>query len=145
MGELTDTLEEILDRHPAPALPVEEVGRLVARTGSLPAPAPELLARVVRESPGALRLVEGDRERLGAGGPSRWILAPSGGRRGRVPAASLAGRLRETVRALGEWVEPGSNVALARWARLLLEEQRARRVIERRLRGAGAADPARAR
>lgn len=132
MEKLTEALEEALDRHPAPALPLEEAGRLVARGNAAGAPAPELLVRSVRESAGALRLVEGDRERIGAVGPNRWILAPAGGRNGRYPAGSLGARLRETVRTLGECVEPGSNLALARWARLLLEEQKVRRVIERR-------------
>jgi hypothetical protein len=130
MDRLGRVAEEVLDRHPAPALPLEELNALMALEGP-DEPDPETLVRAIRDESPSLRVVEGDRERLGAVGPSRWIVAPPGSRRGQFPPRSVEARLRESLRILGAAVEPGSTVSLARWARLLYEEERIRRIIAR--------------
>lgn len=128
MDELARTVAEVVERHPAPAVPLEELGVLVARERPEAVPSLEALLDLLRENPGRLRLLEGDRERLGAGGPSCWIVAVRDSRSG-APPGSIVARLRECLCTLGASLEPGSHPALARWARLLREETRVRAII----------------
>ncbi len=129
---LKRTAQEVLDRHPAPALPLHELHTLVARERSGIAPRVEQLVRSLRPRSTGIRLVETDPLRLAKVAPRGWAVAPPGRQRGGVSHRSVNGKLRESVRALGEALEPGSNIALARWARLLHEERRARRALARR-------------
>jgi hypothetical protein len=123
---LQQTASEVLDRHPAPALPMEELQALVARERAGAAPDPDRLAQALRAASSGVRVVDTDPVRLAPVCSLGWVVAPAGSRRGGASDRSLAGRLRETVRALGHSLEPGSNLALARWARLLMEERRIR-------------------
>ncbi len=129
---LKRTAQDVLDRHPAPALPLGELHTLVVQEGGGIPPRMEQLVRDLRRRDNEIRVLRTDPRRLAQLAPGGWAVAPPGGRRGCVPHSSLCGRLRESVRALGEALEPGSNIALARWARLLHEERRARRALSRR-------------
>ena len=128
--------QDVLDRHPAPALPLNELHELVVQEGSGIPPRMEHLVRNLRRTDNDIRVLGTDPRRLSELAPGGWAVAPPGERRGCMPQRSICGKLRESVRALGEALEPGSNIALARWARLLHEERRARRVLNRQARRA---------
>jgi len=130
--ELEQTLKEVLDRHPAPALSLEELTALAVRERVGLEGDPKFLAQSLRRRRSDIRIVDTDPVRLGAITPQGWAVAPAGSRRGGFPARSLAGRLRETLRSLGQTLEPGSNTNLARWARMLSEERRLRRALDGR-------------
>lgn len=129
---LERTAKEVLDRHPAPALSLTELSALLARERAGRTPEPDRLADTLRTRRGEIRILETDPARLAMVEPNGWAVAPPGAHRGGIPARSLAGRLRETLRTLGEVLEPGSNTALARWARMLNEERRVREILRRR-------------
>lgn len=139
MKQLSRLAEGILDRHPAPAIPLHDLCLLIGKeTGSRPPP-PEILLGALRTDPGRLRLIEGSGDKLASVFPTLWVLGPraslsdvQGPGRGVDPGAHIPGlvrRVRESVRVIGETIEPGSNLALARWARLLREEERVRRCV----------------
>jgi hypothetical protein len=130
---LSEAARAVLNRHPAPALPAEELCTLLARErpGAVPWGVDELLNALERADEGP-RVIRGSSERLGQVTARRWVVAPAGHRAGGFPSRSLSGKMRESLRTLGESLEPGSHLALARWVRLLMEEERARRLLERR-------------
>lgn len=132
MDELVNSAREVLERHPAPALSAPDLHTLLIRERPTSCPSFEALLQALRQAGEELRILEGDEARFAAVGPRRWVLRPptsaAGGRRA---SRSLEARMRESLRTLGSALEPGSNLALARWARLLAEERRARRAIRR--------------
>lgn len=127
MDPLARTAVEVLERHPAPALPMEELQRLVARERPHAVPGANALLRSLRRLDRRVRMLEADEDRLGAVGSHRWVLVQP--RDSTTPPRSLTGRMRESLRGLGAALEPGSNLALARWARLLAEERKVRRAL----------------
>lgn len=127
MDPLSRTAVEVLERHPAPALPMEELHRLVARERPHAVPGTRVLLRSLRRLDRRVRTLEADEHRLGALGCHRWVLVRAGD--SAAPPRTLTTRMRESLQALGAALEPGSNLALARWARLLAEEEKVRRVI----------------
>lgn len=127
--QLEQTAREILLRHPAPAVQVEELQTLVARERPGPEPSLDHLIATLRPSETGIRVVDTDPPRLSWHAPTGWAVAPADEEN---HGTSLARVMRESLRRLGECLEPGSNLALARWARLLNEERRARHLLEKR-------------
>ncbi len=125
--ELQETARSVLGRHPAPAIPLDELEDLVSREhAGRPLEAREL-ARRLDGSSDDVRIIPVDQRRLGWVTPVGWAIGNedegAGGR-------CLSGRMRWSLRRLGRSLEPGSNLALARWARLLAEERRIRPSLE---------------
>ena len=127
--QLEEMAHEILVRHPAPAIQIEELQALVARERPGRPPDVDFLMNALRPSGTGIRVVNTDPSRLSWHAPTGWAVAPPAPRNHGV---SLTRRMRESLRRLGECLEPGSNLALARWARLLNEERQARRLLETR-------------
>lgn len=133
MHNTPEDLVRLLRHHPSPALSVEEARNLVAESdpGSRP-PEPDAFASMTMRDP-QLRLLALTNRRWAGAGPSSWILLRTPG--GPGSSRSILGRLRESLRRLGEELEPGSTLALARWERMLREERKVRLVLRRRLPG----------
>lgn len=134
MERLTHTARDVMGRHPAPALPAEKLQSLLAREQPGSCPSVRALLQALKEQSVAIRVLEGDTDRFGAAGPTHWVLTEVESRNPGPSSPRVLARMRESVRVLGWQVEPGSNLALARWARLLDEERRARRAINRVMR-----------
>jgi hypothetical protein len=100
----------------------------VARERPHAVPGTAVLLRSLKRLDRRVRMLEADEHRLGALGYHRWVLVRPGHPTPRP--RTLVARMRESLQALGEALEPGSNLALARWARLLAEEGKIRRVIQ---------------
>ncbi len=131
-----DDLAEVAHHHPAPAITLEEAQSLLAS---------DIWQEAETEDDGTtpdsrwdpqLRLLTPQTRRWANLGPREWILA-CGGTGGPVSPRSILGRLRESLRRLGEELEPGSTLQLARWELLLREERKVRRTLRRRLRRVG--------
>ncbi len=139
MQHLSRLADSVLNRHPAPAIPLDDLCILIGRESGSHPPSPEVLLAALRTDPGQLLLIEGSGEKLGSVSPTLWVLGPRADRThapgpGRDVASGvhlpkLVRHLRESVRVIGETIEPGSNLALARWARLLREEEQVRRWV----------------
>lgn len=125
--ELETTTLDVLDRHAAPALSVGELRELVARERPGFTPPPVSLAAALKRSDGSIRILATDSRRLGWMVPLGWVIPPPS----EPSPRTLAGRLRRSLRQLGRRIEPGSSRALARWARMLREEERVRPALER--------------
>ena len=139
MRHLTRLAESVLKRHPGPAIPLDELCVLIGSESGTYPPSPDVLLLALRTDPGRLLLIEGSGEKLGTVSPTLWVVGPRADRThahgpGRssesgIGLPPLVRHLRESVRVIGETIEPGSNLALARWARLLREEERVRRCV----------------
>ncbi len=130
MDSIPESAATVLRRHPAPALPIGEVRTLLfGSPGGRPLPE-EVLLRELRRRPDLVRVLESPPRRWAGAGPRSWIVArvPGDGE-ARTP---LSARLRASLRHLGEGLESGSALALARWERLLREEERLRAALRRR-------------
>jgi hypothetical protein len=128
---LTRAAQAVMHRHPAPALPADELQDLVAREQPRACPSVRALLHALKNQSEAIRVLEGDEARFAATGTSSWVLPTPGPASSPAPSPTLLGRMRESLRALGQDLEPGSNLGLARWARLLEEERQARRALKR--------------
>ncbi|TVP55016.1 MAG: hypothetical protein EA351_11610 [Gemmatimonadales bacterium] len=125
-------LVRILRHHPAPAVSIDEAQELIAESSpeSQP-PDRDSVARLLARDP-QLRLLTPPSRRWAGAGPRSWILIRNSPE---VPEArSIEGRLRTSLRRIGDHLEPGSIRALARWERLLREERKVRSALRRRLR-----------
>ncbi len=129
-------LVRILRHHPAPAVSIDEAQELIAESSvESDPPDVESIARFSARDP-QLRLLTPNSRRWAGAGPRSWILIrPSMEARA---SRSIEGRLRSSLRRIGEHLEPGSIRALARWERLLREERKVRSALRRRLRSRSA-------
>lgn len=148
MDALTDRAARAAHRHPAAALPLSELSRLVQESGTRVSD--DVLLRALLTEPARFRIVDpwkGPWARLrsdrrtgrhgslaGAGdrrvpnlvdGP-RVVPAPGAAPWSPGPAGPALGRMRQALIRLGWRVDDASPVDLARWHRLVLEGQRAR-------------------
>ncbi len=140
MDSLHEATLSLLARHPSPALPVEEVRRLLHEASPHGAPdAEQLLARLTESPRGVRVLARPARRWLAPLGPRAWILAPGTPESGAQPACPVLCKLRASLLRVAEGVESDSPPAWARWTRLLDEEARVRRILKPRRRG-GAPD-----
>jgi hypothetical protein len=130
MDSIPESAASMLQRHPAPALTVEEVRALLHGGSGAPPASEDILLRELRRRPDLLRILELPPRRWAGAGPRSWILArgPGDGEARRA----LTGILRASLRHLGERLDPDSALALARWERLIREEGRIRRALSRR-------------
>jgi len=130
MDSIPESAAIVLRRHPAPALPVGEVRSLLFGSPGAHAPSEDLFLRELRRRPDLVRILESPPRRWAGAGPRSWIVSRTPG--DGEGLTLLIGRLRASLRHLGEGLEPGSALALARWERLLREEARLRGVLVRR-------------
>lgn len=145
MDPLADRADRAARHHPAAALPVRELARLVQDSGTR---VPEhVLLRALLSEPRRFRIVDpwkGPWTRLGvrrhAGRPRlqaalrrsmpglvdgpRVVPRPGAPTCAGGPAAAAADRMRRTLIHLGWRVDDHSPTDLARWHRLVLEGQR---------------------
>ena len=126
--EIEATALDVIQRQAAPAMALNELRDLVARERPGFTPPPVSMATVIQRMDGSIRMIATDERRLGWMVPVGWIVPPPGAK----PPRTLVERLRHTLRRLGHSVEPGSGLALARWARMLREEARIRPLLESR-------------
>jgi hypothetical protein len=130
MDSIPESAATVLRRHPAPALPIGEIRTLLfGSPGGRPL-AEDALLRELRRRPDLVRVLESPPRRWAGAGPRSWIMARVPGD-GEAPTL-LASRLRASLRHLGEGLDSGSALALARWERLLREEARLRVVLRQR-------------
>jgi hypothetical protein len=127
---LTHQVLEVLRRHPGTALPLERVRECVEREGTpVPGRADHFADSLARD-PDHLHLLL-PRRRSGDGpAPGPWVLA-------RTPVGlhlthPILHLLRETLRLLGQAVDPESNMEMARWERYLMEEAEVHQAMKRR-------------
>ena len=125
--DLEATTRDVLDRHAAPAMSLGELRELIARERPGFTPPPISLAAVLKRTDGSIRILSTDPLRLGWMVPVGWVVPPPG----KPYPRTLVELLRQSLRQLGHRIEPGSSLALARWARLLREEERVRPELER--------------
>ncbi len=141
MNAILSTAEAVLRRHPAPALPLAELTDRLRSSGPDRRLTEARLRGLLERHPGRFRLVEvwsapwaGARSGRSAADPcpgrALWVAAvhpdPD------PPAGSgLAGPLRETVRWLAGRLDVRSRSAVARWHRMALAEEAARRALPR--------------
>ena len=129
---LTHKVMDVLRRHPGTALPLEQLHERVQQEGT---PVPERtdhFARSLACDPRRLHLLIPRRRRWAGLAPRPWVLA-------RSPvdpdaAHPILHLLRETLRLLGQAVDPESTVEMARWERYLMEEAEVHQSLGRRLR-----------
>jgi hypothetical protein len=126
---LTPRAVTVLERHPAPALSVNDLRSLLALEG-ISAPAGTPLAAVLGSQGELFRVVNPrPRSRWTGSGERAWILAR---RRPRPDGAQrLSHRLRESLLRIGEAIPVRSPRALARWERFLMEEEAVRGALGR--------------
>lgn len=140
MHAVLSTAEALLRRHPAPALPLSELTARLRTAGPDRRLTDARLRDLLERHPGRFRLVEVWSDPWPGSGVSRRNRA--GQVPGRVfwvaavrpdpdpPAGSgLAGPLRETVRWLAARLDVRSRSDVARWHRLALAEEAARRSL----------------
>ena len=130
MDSIPESAASMLQRHPAPALSVEEVGNLLHGGSEAPRANAELLLRELRRRPDLFRILELPPRRWAGAGPRSWVLARRPG--DREAHRALTGILRASLRHLGEELDVDSALALARWERLVREEGRIRHALSRR-------------
>lgn len=130
MDSIPESTASMLRRHPAPALTLSQVRALLYGSPGAPSPPEASLLRELRRRPDLIRILEPPSRRWAGAGPRSWILARVPGDEERPRA--LAGKLRASLRHLGEGVETDSSLALARWERLVREEGRVRLALSRR-------------
>lgn len=129
MQPLAEAVHAVLDRHPAPALSLDDLSALLERELPRRPPPPEGLLDTLRQRSDLFRVLE-PRPRLWIGAPPhRWVVGRRAG--GPAPPRSLAGRMRESLRRIGEATEPECTRSVARWERYLLEEAEARHALDR--------------
>lgn len=140
MQTLADRAAEALARHPAPALPLDELVHQVRDGGTLVGP--EVLMRALEARPDLFRVLDpwrgpwrpAARARAQAGDPwPRWVVGI--GAQPRVSGAG--GRLKSSVAWLGRTVDERSVVDLVRWLGMVREGDRLSRTL---VRTEGAAD-----
>lgn len=147
MDALVDRAARAAHRHPAAALPLGELARLVQKSGARISD--DVLLRALAADPARFRIVDpwrgpwcrlrtarrtGRRHRSGP--PERTIrdlmdgprVVPGAGTTAWSPgpAGPALGRMRQTLIRLGWRVDDASPVDLARWHRLVLEGRRVR-------------------
>ena len=138
MDPLRQTTASLLGRHPSPALPIEAVRDLLAHGSPSAAQDTENLLARLHDPLGTLQVLRRPRRRwLAPVGPRAWILAPVAGEGSDRTSRSVLGRMRASLQRLAGAVEPESGQAWARWTRMLDEEARVRRIIERAARHSG--------
>ena len=135
MNTVTRRIEEILRRHPAPAVRVQEVlDRLRALGGGGPSEASTLLAhlsahpgrfRVIDPWKGAWRPVKGARTTSSYVARAWVVLVDDDGPDPDPDAPPLARLLRQTVRWLSDEADTRSTINLARWHSALTEADEA--------------------
>jgi hypothetical protein len=130
MDSIPESAASMLQRHPAPALTVEEVRTLLHGGSGAPPANTDILLRELRRRPDLLRILELPPRRWAGAGPRSWVLARRPG--DREARRALTGILRASLRHLGERLDPDSALALARWERLVREEGRIRHALSRR-------------
>jgi hypothetical protein len=119
----------VLERHPAPALPEDEIRSLLRLEGVLAPEGPGLKQALAGQGNLFRVLTPKRRSRWIAARPRSWILARPR-HTSRTPRA-LGHRMRETLRHLGEGISDHSHRALLRWERRLLEAAQANEMLER--------------
>lgn len=141
MDALADRAARAAHRHPAAALPVPELARLVQESGARVSD--EVLLRALLADPARFRIVDpwrgpwsrlrrGDVRGRRRGRPHDLVDGPrvvpeSGGSSWTPgPAAPALARMRQTLIRLGWTVDDASPTDLARWHRLVLEGYRVR-------------------
>lgn len=130
MDSISESTASLLERHPAPALTLEELRTLVQGGHKASSTGGETLLRELRRRPDLLRILELPPRRWAGAGPRAWIMSRRPG--AREAHRALPGILRTCLRHLAEQVDPASALALARWERLVREEGRVRLALSRR-------------
>jgi hypothetical protein len=123
---------DVIQRHPGAALPADRLHELVGLEGPETPSGPEELLRSLSDRESLLHLLVPRRRRWSSLSPRPWVLA-------RTPGSGPAGHpllegLRETLRRLGQGVDPDSNLQMARWERYIIEEAEVHRAVTLRLR-----------
>ncbi len=142
METLPDTAETVLRRHPAPALRLSELLRLVRLALRDPALDRDRLLQSLSARPERFRLLDpwkGPWRRVVEGRASKphaepWVVlvADPGGDAGAAVEGVSLGRMRSCVRWMAGAVDPTSAWSLARWHGLALAETSARAALVRK-------------
>lgn len=140
MDTLPDAAETVLRRHPAPALRLGELLRLVRRSLRDPALHRDRLLQSLGARPDRFRLLDpwrGPWKRMSDGLDARpqsepWVVlvGDPGDEAGPSVDGMAASRMRACVRWMAAGVDPTSAWSLARWHGLALAEASVRAVLE---------------
>jgi hypothetical protein len=129
---LTHKAMEVLQRHPGTALPLERLHERVAEEGTPVPEGADHFARSLAADPRRLHLLIPRRRRWAGLAPRSWVLARSPA--GPDAVHPILHLLRETLRLLGQAVDPESTVEMARWERYLMQEAEVHQALGRRQR-----------
>lgn len=131
MDPLGETAATILQRCPAPALTLDALYDTLRTEARELVPPKSRILGALENQPG-LRILRRP-PCLGESpiGPVAWVVATGSDRRPEHRVRSVPERLRQTLVALAELVEPESLREWARWNRMLLEEGRIRDALSR--------------
>jgi hypothetical protein len=131
-GPLARHVLDVIRRHPGAALPADRLHELVGLESPDIPPGPDELLRSLSDRETLLHVLVPRRRRWSSLAPRPWVLA-------KMPGSGAAGHpllegLRETLRRLGQGVDPDSNLQMARWERYIMEEAEVHRAVSRQLR-----------
>ena len=136
VDSLAHTAAALLDKEPAPALTLDELRERLEAEDPCRVPGRDHLLRTLQAHPDRLRiLLRPQRGWLVEIGPVAWVLTTRHGRAEARSIRSIYERLRSTVIALGQEVEPGSMRSWAGWNRLVEEEGQLRDALLRARKG----------
>ncbi len=127
VDSLAHTAAAVLDRDASPALTLDELHHKLEAEIPHRVPGREHLVRTLQAHPDILRILfRPDWGWPVKIGPEAWVLNERPGAAEEHAIRSIGQRLRRSVIALGQEVEPGSMLSWARWNRLIAEERHAR-------------------
>ncbi|CAN5778536.1 hypothetical protein BH23GEM11_BH23GEM11_03420 [soil metagenome] len=123
---------DMVQRHPGAALPADHLQELVELEGPTSPSGTQELLRSLAGGESPLHLLVPRKRRWPGLSPRPWVLARTAG--SRSAGHPILDGLRETLRRLGQGVDPDSNLQMARWERYIIEEAEVHRAVGRRLR-----------
>ncbi len=141
MHEILHHAETALRRHPAPALRLHELLRLVRESTSNQSLDGRLLRTLLEEHPERFRILDpwqgpwrfaGIARDAGEEGDDPWVVVITDPGDQDLVDPRPAARLRESVRWVARGVDPRSRRELARWHALMMASGEARVILLRR-------------
>lgn len=129
---LTHKVMDVLRRHPGTALPLERLHERVEQEGTPVPDGTDRFARSLAGDPRRLHLLIPRRRRWAGLAPRSWVLSRSAA--GPDSVHPILHLVRESLRLLGQAVDPESTTEMARWERYLMEEAEVHLALGRRQR-----------